>query len=83
MLNVVAAPARAVRELAAIVRKAGLVPRKVTVAELIPAVVSVAPDPMRVATLLGWLAQLQPSGVRSKSSKLRGYCLAAPGVASK
>lgn len=34
MLNVVAAPARAVRELASIVRKAGLVPQKVTVAEL-------------------------------------------------
>lgn len=34
MLNVVAAPARAVRELAAMVRKAGLVPQKVTVAEL-------------------------------------------------
>ena len=34
MLNVVAAPARAVRELASIVRKAGLVPSKVTVAEL-------------------------------------------------
>jgi MSHA biogenesis protein MshI len=34
MLNVVAAPARAVRELAGMVRKAGLVPQKVTVAEL-------------------------------------------------
>lgn len=34
MLNVVAAPARAVRELAGVVRKAGLVPQKVTVAEL-------------------------------------------------
>ena len=34
MLNVVAAPARAVRELATIVRKAGLEPQKVTVAEL-------------------------------------------------
>lgn len=34
MLNVVAAPARAVRELAAAVRKAGLDPRKVTVSEL-------------------------------------------------
>ncbi|MGH8168821.1 MAG: pilus assembly protein PilM, partial [Woeseiaceae bacterium] len=33
MLNVVAAPARALRELVALVRKAGLVPRKVTVAE--------------------------------------------------
>ncbi|MEX2126367.1 MAG: hypothetical protein WD795_20910 [Woeseia sp.] len=33
MLNVVAAPARAVRELVAVVRKAGLVPQKVTVAE--------------------------------------------------
>lgn len=34
MLNVVAAPARAVRDLASVVDKAGLVPRKVTVAEL-------------------------------------------------
>lgn len=34
MLNVVATPARAVRELAAVVKKAGLAPRKVTVAEL-------------------------------------------------
>ena len=34
MLNVVAAPARAVRELASVVDKAGLTPRKVTVAEL-------------------------------------------------
>jgi len=33
MLNVVAAPARAVRELVGIVRKAGLFPQKVTVAE--------------------------------------------------
>lgn len=33
MLNVVAAPARAVRELAAVVKKAGLVPQKITVAE--------------------------------------------------
>jgi MSHA biogenesis protein MshI len=33
MLNVVAAPARAVREVAAVVRKAGLVPHRVTVAE--------------------------------------------------
>ena len=34
MLNVVAAPARAVRELANVVSKAGLTPRKITVAEL-------------------------------------------------
>ncbi len=34
MLNVVAAPARSVRELASVVKKSGLVPQKVTVAEL-------------------------------------------------
>lgn len=34
MLNVIAAPARAVRELAATVRKAGLAPEKITVAEM-------------------------------------------------
>ena len=34
MLNVVAAPARAVRDLASVVSKAGLAPRKITVAEL-------------------------------------------------
>jgi MSHA biogenesis protein MshI len=34
MLNVVAAPARAVREIAAVVRKAGLQPQKITIAEL-------------------------------------------------
>ena len=34
MLNVVAAPARVVRELASVVSKAGLSPRKITVAEL-------------------------------------------------
>lgn len=34
MLNVVAAPARAVRELASVVRKAGLQPQKIIVAEL-------------------------------------------------
>lgn len=34
MLNVVAAPARSVRELASVAKKSGLVPQKVTVAEL-------------------------------------------------